>query len=81
MLILLVSAGVQQNLICDGIPQPSRKTEIIRVIIIISSIAYPFMILRGVSRFLTSKFWWDDWIVLIAGVGSPFKALASEAKA
>lgn len=68
---LTVSAQVKQNLICDGIPQPSRKTEIIRFIAIITAVTIPFIILQGVSRYLVTKFWWDDGIMLVAGVSSP----------
>ncbi|TVY35933.1 hypothetical protein LSUB1_G005757 [Lachnellula subtilissima] len=63
----VVSAQVNQNLICGGIPQPSRRTEIIRFISIITAVTSPFIMLQGMSRYLVTKLWWDDGIMLIAG--------------
>lgn len=60
---ILVSAKVSQTLLCSGVPQPSRRKEITRVISIITGVTFPFIFLRGISRYLVTKFWWDDWVV------------------
>jgi hypothetical protein len=61
-------------MICDGIPQPSRSAEIIRVVIIMTAIGLPMALLRAYSRHLVSKFWWDDWIVVVAAASFSSKS-------
>ncbi|OBT41626.1 hypothetical protein VE00_07847 [Pseudogymnoascus sp. WSF 3629] len=60
---------ILQNEICYDIPQPSRSAEIIRDVIIISSITFPIIGLRFFSRSLVSnRLWLDDWAVVVAAV-------------
>ena len=53
---------------CKGVPQPSRGAEIIRVVIILTAIAFPVIFLRLFSRYVTAWIWWDDWAIVAAGV-------------
>lgn len=64
----IVSANISQNLICKGIPQPSRSEEIVWVVIIITAITIPVIFLRIVSRHVTAQIWWDDWFVVVTAV-------------
>ncbi|OBT72177.1 hypothetical protein VF21_10540 [Pseudogymnoascus sp. 05NY08] len=60
---------ILQNEICYDISQPSRSAEIIRDVIIISSITFPIIALRFYSRSLVSnKLWLDDWAVVVAAI-------------
>ena len=70
ILKIIVSASVSQNLICEGIPQPSRSKEIIRVVIISTAITFPVIFLRMTSRYIVAGIWWDDWVVVVAAVSS-----------
>lgn len=60
--------SVSQNLICKGAPQQSRSAEVIRITIIISSVAFLVVILRLCSRYFVAKIWWDDWAIIAAAV-------------
>lgn len=69
LIIYTAATIILQTDICYGIPQPSRSAEIIRDVIIISSITFPIIALRFVSRSLVSnKLWLDDWAVIAATV-------------
>ena len=63
-----MSASVSQSIICKGVPQPSRSTEIIRAIIILSAFAFPVILLRIFARRMVAEIWWDDWVIIGAGV-------------
>ncbi|KAH8589850.1 hypothetical protein B0O99DRAFT_522425, partial [Bisporella sp. PMI_857] len=65
-----VSTSVSQNVICKGIPQPSRSGAIVRVVVASTVIAIPIIVLRLFSRYTTSYIWWDDWV--IAGAGASY---------
>ncbi|KIN00010.1 hypothetical protein OIDMADRAFT_181260 [Oidiodendron maius Zn] len=60
--------SVSQNLMCKGVPQPSRSAEISRIIIIISLLTFPTILLRLLSRWHTSQLCWDDWAMLASAV-------------
>lgn len=71
-LIYTAATLILQNEICYDIPQPSRSAEIIRDVIIISSITFPIIGLRFFSRSLVSnRLWLDDWAVVVAAVRIP----------
>lgn len=53
---------------CKGVPQPSRSGEVKRVAIIVAAFGFPMVILRLVSRYISSKLWWDDWVIVAAAV-------------
>jgi len=58
-----------QEKICYGIEQESRWPEMAKVLIILSSITYPVIVLRFVSRyFIAHRIWWDDWCIFAATV-------------
>jgi len=53
--------------LCYGEPEPSRKSSIMAVTIILACLVIVFISLRCWSRYTISKeFWWDDWILLLA---------------
>ncbi|KAH8594470.1 hypothetical protein B0O99DRAFT_672908 [Bisporella sp. PMI_857] len=56
------------NLICNGVPQPSRSAELIRTTIIISALTFPTIALRLFSRYKLSRIWVDDWFILASGI-------------
>lgn len=53
---------------CKGVPQQSRSGEVIRVSIIVAAFGFPMVILRLISRYISTNIWWDDWAVIAAGV-------------
>ncbi|KFY99223.1 hypothetical protein V498_00906 [Pseudogymnoascus sp. VKM F-4517 (FW-2822)] len=55
-----------QNFLCKGAPQPSRSAEVIRIVTIMSAIAFPMVFLRLCSRYIVSRIWWDDWVIIVA---------------
>jgi hypothetical protein len=61
---MIVSARASQNLICNGVPQPSRSKEIIWVAIVSTAITFPVIFIRMTSRYMVAGFWWDDWVVV-----------------
>lgn len=63
-----VSSSISQDIICKGVPYPSRSEEISRAIIILSAFAFPVIILRIIARRIVSEIWWDDWAIIGAGV-------------
>lgn len=66
--MFLATLAVSQNLICEGVPEPSRSMEIIRKVSIISAVAFLIVILRLFSRYLIRRIWWDDWAIIGAAV-------------
>ena len=74
VLEIIVSASVTHNLICKGIPQPSRSEEILWVVITITAITFPVIFLRMVSRYMVAQLWWDDWVVVVTAVSPDSRA-------
>jgi hypothetical protein len=66
--------SVSHNLICEGIPQPSRSKEIVWVVITIAAIAFPVILLRMIARYIVAQFWWDDWVVVVTAVSPESRA-------
>lgn len=66
--MFLATLAVSQDLICKGIPYPSRSEEIARTISIISAIGFVIVTLRLASRLLVTHIWWDDWAIIAASV-------------
>lgn len=68
------SSTILQEQLCKGIPQPSRGAEIRRISIILTVLASFAVTLRCASRYLVArKFWWDDWVIILAAVSLPAK--------
>lgn len=60
-----------QDVLCKGIPYPSRSAEIIRITIIITAVTYVVFALRCVSRYMVARtIWWDDFALITAIVSS-----------
>jgi hypothetical protein len=69
---VLVALTVAQQDICLGIPQPSRSSEIIQCVIAISTVTFPIIALRCLSRYLVAgRIWWDDWLIVVCAVRRP----------
>ncbi|KAE9382122.1 hypothetical protein N431DRAFT_317320, partial [Stipitochalara longipes BDJ] len=65
----LVKVEKAQYELCYGEPEPSRRSSILAVTIILACLVIIFVGLRCWSRYTISKeFWWDDWILLLATV-------------
>lgn len=63
------SSTILQERLCEGVPQPSRGAEIIRISVILTLIATCAIALRCASRYLVArKFWWDDWVIILVAV-------------
>lgn len=60
--------AVSQNLMCNGVPKPSRSREITRIVVAITSVTFVIVILRVLSRWHTAHLWWDDWTILASAV-------------
>lgn len=73
ILKMIASARVSQNLTCNGVPQPSRSKEIIRVAIVSTAITFPIIFIRMTSRYMVAGFWWDDWVIVVTTVSSDLR--------
>ncbi|KAN0121837.1 hypothetical protein V8E51_000163 [Hyaloscypha variabilis] len=63
----LVKVEKAQYELCYGEPEPSRRSNILAVTIILACMVIFFVVLRCLSRHTVSKeFWWDDWMLLLA---------------
>ncbi|KAI9046852.1 hypothetical protein LZ554_008931 [Drepanopeziza brunnea f. sp. 'monogermtubi'] len=61
------SLTVLQTQVCDGVPQPSRSSSMIRSASILAVFTYPIVILRFISRaVIAHRFWWDDYAILVS---------------
>ncbi|KAM0329411.1 hypothetical protein ACHAQA_004718 [Verticillium albo-atrum] len=62
------AVGLESSL-CAAYSKPSRSKEVKTIAMVFSIITFPVVGLRFLSRWTaTSKFWWDDWTVLVATV-------------
>lgn len=68
-LYTIVASTITEKYICNGVPIESRSEEIVRNSIIIAAVTFPTIGLRFISRMMVArKLWWDDWVILGAGV-------------
>lgn len=68
LLSYTVASTVRQELICKGVPHPSRSKEIVRTILALTVLTYLFVGLRLISRCVVSTLWWDDWLMILTAV-------------
>ena len=76
VLNFIVSINVSHDVICKGIPQPSRSEDIVWVIAGITAITFPMIALRMISRLIVAQLWWDDWIMLLTTVSPDSRRIA-----
>jgi hypothetical protein len=67
---LIIKAVVElSSAICSGYPVASRSEEMQRTAIALLIVTSLFVILRLYSRFsVLRSLWWDDWVIIVAGV-------------
>jgi hypothetical protein len=66
----IAASAVSQDYICEGVPQPSRSSEMVRIYIILAAITFPIFALRIFTRYKYSKICWDDWVLMFSAVSS-----------